>query len=298
MWLSLAFLSAALLGLYDVAKKKSLSGNAVLPVLLLNTLFSSLLFLPAILSAELGLGWFDSTPLAASRGTAEAHALVAVKSVIVLTSWIFGYFGMKHLPLTIVGPVNATRPVLVLVGALAVFGERLNGFQWIGVALALTSLVLLSRSGRREGVDFRHNVWILCLAAAAVTGAASGLYDEYIMTRLDPAFVQSWYNLYQLGMMAVVTALLWLPRRAASPFRWSWAIPLISVFLSAADFAYFCALREPDAMISVVSMVRRGSVVVSFLCGALLFGERNLRAKAVDLGFVLLGMLFLWLGSR
>lgn len=298
MWLSLAFLSAALLGLYDVAKKKSLSGNAVLPVLLLNTLFSSLLFLPAILSAELGLGWFDSTPLAASRGTAEAHALVAVKSVIVLTSWIFGYFGMKHLPLTIVGPVNATRPVLVLVGALAVFGERLNGFQWIGVALALTSLVLLSRSGRREGVDFRHNVWILCLAAAAVTGAASGLYDKYIMMRLDPAFVQSWYNLYQLGMMAVVTALLWLPRRAASPFRWSWAIPLISVFLSAADFAYFCALREPDAMISVVSMVRRGSVVVSFLCGALLFGERNLRAKAVDLGFVLLGMLFLWLGSR
>ena len=298
MWLSLAFLSAALLGLYDVAKKKSLSGNAVLPVLLLNTLFSSLLFLPAILSAELGLGWFDSTPLAASRGTAEAHALVAVKSVIVLTSWIFGYFGMKHLPLTIVGPVNATRPVLVLVGALAVFGERLNGFQWIGVALALTSLVLLSRSGRREGVDFRHNVWILCLAAAAVTGAASGVYDKYIMTRLDPAFVQSWYNLYQLGMMAVVTALLWLPRRAASPFRWSWAIPLISVFLSAADFAYFCALREPDAMISVVSMVRRGSVVVSFLCGALLFGERNLRAKAVDLGFVLLGMLFLWLGSR
>ncbi len=298
MWLSLAFLSAALLGLYDVAKKKSLSGNAVLPVLLLNTLFSSLLFLPAILSAELGLGWFDSTPLAASRGTAEAHALVAVKSVIVLTSWIFGYFGMKHLPLTIVGPVNATRPVLVLVGALAVFGERLNGFQWIGVALALTSLVLLSRSGRREGVDSRHNVWILCLAAAAVTGAASGLYDKYIMTRLDPAFVQSWYNLYQLGMMAVVTALLWLPRRAASPFRWSWAIPLISVFLSAADFAYFCALREPDAMISVVSMVRRGSVVVSFLCGALLFGERNLRAKAVDLGFVLLGMLFLWLGSR
>ena len=278
MWLSLAFLSAALLGLYDVAKKKSLSGNAVLPVLLLNTLFSSLLFLPAILSAELGLGWFDSTPLAASRGTAEAHALVAVKSVIVLTSWIFGYFGMKHLPLTIVGPVNATRPVLVLVGALAVFGERLNGFQWIGVALALTSLVLLSRSGRREGVDFRHNVWILCLAAAAVTGAASGLYDKYIMTRLDPAFVQSWYNLYQLGMMTVVTALLWLPRRAASPFRWSWAIPLISVFLSAADFAYFCALREPDAMISVVSMVRRGSVVVSFLCGALLFGERTLRA--------------------
>lgn len=298
MWLSLAFLSAALLGLYDVAKKRSLTGNAVLPVLLLNTLFSSLIFLPTILSAEFGLGWFDATPLASAPGTAQAHLLVLVKSSIVLVSWIFGYFGMKHLPITIVGPINATRPVLVLLGALLVFGERLNAWQWTGVLLALASLVLLSRSGRREGVDFRHNIWILCLAVAAITGAASGLYDKYIMSRLDAAFVQSWYNLYQLGMMAAVTALLWWPRRQESPFHWSWAIPLISIFLSAADFAYFCALREEGALIAVVSMIRRGSVVVSFLCGALLFHERNLRSKAVDLALILVGMFFLWLGSR
>ncbi|HJC27032.1 MAG TPA: EamA family transporter [Candidatus Alistipes stercoravium] len=298
MWLSLAFLSAALLGLYDVAKKRSLTGNAVLPVLLLNTLFSSLIFLPTILSAEFGLGWFDATPLASAPGTAQAHLLVLVKSSIVLVSWIFGYFGMKHLPITIVGPINATRPVLVLLGALLVFGERLNAWQWTGVLLALASLVLLSRSGRREGVDFRHNVWILCLAVAAITGAASGLYDKYIMSRLDAAFVQSWYNLYQLGMMTVVAALLWWPRRQESPFHWSWAIPLISIFLSAADFAYFCALREEGALIAVVSMIRRGSVVVSFLCGALLFHERNLRSKAVDLALILVGMFFLWLGSR
>lgn len=39
MWLLLAFCSAALLGFYDVFKKKSLANNAVLPVLGLNTLF-------------------------------------------------------------------------------------------------------------------------------------------------------------------------------------------------------------------------------------------------------------------
>ena len=298
MWLSLAFLSAALLGLYDVAKKRSLTGNAVLPVLLLNTLFSSLIFLPTILSAEFGLGWFDATPLASAPGTAQAHLLVLVKSSIVLVAWIFGYFGMKHLPITIVGPIDATRPAVVRLGAVLVCGERLNAWRWTGWLLALASLVLLSRSGRREGVDFRHNVWILCLAVAAITGAASGLYDKYIMSRLDAAFVQSWYNLYQLGMMTVVAALLWWPRRQESPFHWSWAIPLISIFLSAADFAYFCALREEGALIAVVSMIRRGSVVVSFLCGALLFHERNLRSKAVDLALILVGMFFLWLGSR
>lgn len=299
MWLSLAFASAALLGLYDAAKKKALTGNAVLPVLLLNTFFCSLFFLPAILSAECGFGWFDGTVLESSCGTLRAHGLVVLKSDIVLTSWIFGYFGMKHLPLTIVGPINATRPVLVLLGALLIFGERLNASQWAGVLLALVSLFLLGRSSRREGVDFAHNRWILCIAAAALTGAASGLYDKYIMTRLDPVFVQSWYNLYQFLMMAIVVGILWWPRRGhTTPFRWSWAIPFISIFLSAADFAYLYALRDPDAMISVVSMIRRGSVVVSFLCGAALFHERNLRSKAVDLAFILVGMFFLWLGSR
>ncbi len=299
MWLTLAFTSAALLGLYDVAKKRALTDNAVLPVLLLNTLFSSLLFVPVIVAAECGLGWFDGTLLESVPGDAHAHALVALKSAIVLVSWVFGYFSMKHLPLTIVGPINATRPVMVLVGAMLLFGERLNGYQWVGVALALLSLFLLSRSGRREGVDFAHNVWILCIAAAAVMGAVSGLYDKYIMARLDPVFVQSWYNFYQLLMMGTVVGLLWWPRRrTTTPFHWSWAIPLISIFLSLADFAYLTALGEEGAMISVVSMVRRGSVVVSFCCGALLFHERNLRAKALDLLFILVGMFFLWLGSR
>ena len=299
MWLTLAFTSAALLGLYDAAKKKALTQNAVLPVLLLNTLFSTLIFLPAILSAEFGLGWFDGTVLEAAPGTLHAHGLVILKSVIVLTSWIFGYFAMKHLPITIVGPINATRPVMVLVGAMLLFGERLNLYQWIGVILAVVSLLLLSRSSRREGVDFTHNRWILFIALAAVTGAVSGLYDKYIMARLDAVFVQSWYNLYQFLMMAVIVAILWWPRRKhTTPFHWSWAIPLISIFLTMADFAYLYALRDPDAMISVVSMIRRGSVIVSFLCGAALFHERNLRSKAIDLAFILVGMFFLWLGSR
>lgn len=298
-WLLLAFVSAALLGLYDAAKKTALTDNAVLPVLLLNTFFSTLIFLPAIVSSECGFGWFDGTLLDSSPGTPQAHGLVFMKAVIVLTSWIFGYFGIKHLPITIVGPINATRPVMVLVGAMLLFGERLNAYQWIGVALALLSLFMLSRSSRREGVDFRHNLWILFVALAALTGAVSGLYDKFIMSRLEAVFVQSWYNLYQLLLMGVVVGLLWWPKRSTTtPFHWSWAIPLISVFLSTADFAYLLALREEDAMISVVSMIRRGSVVISFLCGAVLFRERNLRSKAVDLAFILVGMIFLWLGSR
>lgn len=298
MWLILAFTSAALLGLYDVAKKQAVKNNAVPTVLLLNTLFSSLLFLPVIISSECDLGWFDATIFDVEPQPLRSHLLIILKSAIVLSSWIFGYFGIKHLPLTLVGPINATRPVLVLVGAMLLFGERLNTLQWIGVLLALVSIFMLSRAGKKEGIDFTHNRWIFCVAAAAILGAASGLYDRYIMQELEPLFVQSWYNIYQLTMMAIAVMLIHLLQPNRTPFHWSWAIPLISLFLSAADLAYFVALSNQEAMISVVSMIRRGSVVVSFACGAMLFREKNLRAKAIDLIFILAGMIFLWLGSR
>ena len=305
VWLLFAFLSAALLGFYDVFKKQALQNNAVIPVLFLNTLFSSFIFLPFIVLSSTTFLLNDTPFYVASVGW-ETHRYILLKSVIVLSSWVFGYFGMKHLPLTIVGPINATRPVLVLMGAMLIFGERLNLLQWVGVLLAIASFFLLSRSGKREGIDFKHNRWIYAIVLAALLGACSGLYDKYLMAPveaggvgLDRMAVQSWYNLYQCVMMGVVLLLVWFPsRKHTTPFHPHWAILCISVFLSAADFVYFYALSQPGAMVSVVSMVRRGSVIVSFMFGALLFREKNLKNKAIDLLLVLLGMLFLYLGSN
>lgn len=299
MWLLLAFLSAALLGFYDVFKKKSLKDNAVLPVLGLNTLFSSLIFLPFILISACKPDWLQGSMFYVPAAGWEVHRFILVKSFIVLSSWVLGYFGMKHLPLTIVGPINAMRPVMTLVGAMIVFGERLNLYQWVGVTLAIVSFFMLSRSGRKEGIDFRHNKWIFCIVLAAFLGAVSGLYDKFLMARFDRMVVQSWYNIYQLFIMGSVLMLLWWPKRkTTTPFRWDWCIICISIFLSAADFVYFYALSLPGSMISIVSMVRRGSVIVSFLCAAMLFREKNLKSKVVDLVLVMIGMFFLYLGSR
>ncbi len=305
MWLILAFLSAALLGFYDVFKKKSLKENAVIPVLTLNTLFSSLIFLPfIILSAQ---GYLSEVSLFYTHqyGWAE-HKYILLKSLIVLASWLFAYFGLKHLPLTIVGPINATRPVMVLIGAMTFFSERLNLWQWVGVIIAMIGLYMLSRSSKKEGIDFKHNKWIIFVVLANVLGAVSGLYDKFLMASpenggvgLDKLAVQSWYTFYQFFLMLAMLALLWWPlRKETTPFRWDWCIILISIFLSAADFAYFYALGLDGAMISIVSMVRRGSVVVSFLFGAMVFREKNLKAKVLDLALVLLSMLFLFIGSQ
>jgi transporter family protein len=297
MWLAFALVSALFLGLYDVAKKQSLKENAVIPVLWFNTLFCSLLMLPfTLLSAKTGL--LDGSIFYVPTAGWELHRLLMLKAFIVLGSWIFGYFGMKHLPITLFGPINATRPIIVLLGGLLLFGERLNLYQWIGVTIAVLSFYLLSVSGKKEGITFYKNKWVFCVIMATILGAVSALFDKYLLGRFNNMFVQAWSNFYQLALMTVILFSLWWPtRHKTTPFQWKWPIIFIAVFLTLADYAYFVSLASSASMVSIVSMIRRSSVIVSFLCGALLFHEKNLRSKVIDLLLVLLGLFFLLIGS-
>lgn len=297
MWLGFALISALFLGLYDVSKKQSLKENAVIPVLWFNTLFCSLLMLPfTLLSAKTGL--LDGSIFYVPTAGWELHRLLMIKAFIVLGSWIFGYFGMKHLPITLFGPINATRPIIVLLGGLLLFGERLNLYQWIGVIIAVISFYLLSVSGKKEGITFYRNKWVFCVIMATILGAVSALFDKYLLGRFNNMFVQAWSNFYQLALMTVILFTLWWPtRKHTTPFQWKWPIIFIAVFLTLADYTYFVSLASSASMVSIVSMIRRSSVIVSFLCGALLFHEKNLKSKVIDLLLVLLGLFFLLIGS-
>lgn len=298
MYLILALISAILLGLYDIAKKQAVTANAVMPVLALSTLFSSIIFLPPLLSAEFSLGWCEGSLLSTVKHGGDAHLVVWIRASLSLASWILGYISIKHLPITIVGTINATRPVMVLVGAIFIFGDRLNAWQWSGVILSFLSLFLLSKVSEKEGIKFTSNRWILLAALSALFGAAGGLYDKYAMSTLDATFVMGWNNIYQTIMMIPILAIFWYPKRSqTTPFKWSWWIVGISIFLSAGDFCYLSALGEEDGMVSVVNMVRRSSVIVSFLGGALMLKEKNIGGKLFDLLLIIIGMILIFIGS-
>lgn len=295
MWVISALCSAAGLGVYDIMKKLSVRDNNVLIVLALNTLFGMILMSPVIVM-QMADGSFGF------GGNAGAHGLILIKSAIVLSSWLLGYFAIKHLPLTIQGPINASRPVMVLTGAVLIFGERLNLIQWCGIVLGFTSLFLISRIGAREGFSLKESRWLWMSIGAAVLGAVSGLYDKYLLKSYAPVDVQAWYSLYQFFIMggAILILRKLMPKAAgvAAPFRWRWTIPLIAVFLTAADMAYFYSLSIDGSMISVVSMIRRGSVIIPFIYGVAALHERNIKAKSVDLAILIASLLLLVIGSR
>ncbi len=291
MWILLAVASALCLGVYDIFKKLSLNGNNVLTVLFFNTAFGALLMSPVIIegliNGSVGLG-----------ETSMGHFHILIKSFIVLSSWLCGYFGLKHLPLTIAGPINATRPVMVLIGAMLIFGERLNLLQWGGVILGISSLYLISRIGRKEGISIKHNRWLWLSFGAMVMGAVSGLYDKYLLRQYDPLEVQAWYSFYQFVIMGITIAIIKRVKRDTTPFQWRWTIPCIALFLTIADIAYFYSLSLDDSLIAVVSMIRRGSVIVSFLFGVIMLHEKNVKLKIIDLSILLVGLILLVIGSN
>lgn len=296
-WIVASLVSAVFLGCYDLFTKHAVRDNAVLPVLFLANVCSASIWLalmathaivPSLLPAN-----FAVTPLSALQ-----HGQLVLKSTIVALSWVCSYFAVKHLPVSIASPIRATGPVWTLIGALSVLGERPSWIEIVGVTITLGSFVGLSIAGRAEGIHFHRNQWIGWLLAGTLLGAISGLYDKFLLGHagFTAATVQAWFSIYLALLflpLAVGWKLRWWPRHE---FHWRWSVPLVSLALLVCDFIYFTALRDPEALVSVVAGLRRGSILVAFAGGLLFFGEGNGRRKLPAVAGVLVGIVLTIVG--
>jgi len=296
-WILASLISAFFLGLYDLSKKRALEGNAVVPVLFLSTVCGAGVWLALLLA---GLAAPTAVPAAFRPEplTLAQHGLIFLKSIIVASSWAFTYFGIKHLPLSLAAPIRATGPLWTLLGALVVLGERPSLLENAGIVITLASFWGLSVAGRGEGVHFHRNKWVGCMVAGTLCGAVSGLYDKYLLgtVGLSAAQVQAWFTLYLPVVLAPLMLGWWRRWWPRNEFHWRWSIPLIAVSLLLADYVYFDALRDPEALVSVVSSLRRGSTLVAFAGGIWLFRETRGAAKLPAVLGILAGIVLTLLG--
>ncbi len=275
-WIAASLISAFFLGCYDLCTKHAVRDNAVLSVLFFANLCSASVWLALLAGQSLAPAAFPAALVVAPL-TWIQHGQLALKSLIVAGSWICSYFAVKHLPVSIAAPIRATGPVWTLGGALLVLGERPTGLEMLGVIITLGSFAGLSLAGRAEGIHFHRNKWIGWLLAGTLLGAVSGLYDKFLLGRagFGAATVQAWFSIY-LALLFLPLAVGWkLPWWPRHEFHWRWSVPMVSVALLVADFIYFSALRDPAALVSLVSSLRRGSILVAFAGGVLCFGEIN-----------------------
>lgn len=296
MWIILGLVSSFFLGIYDVSKKWSLNGNAVIPVLFFATLSGFMVFIPSLVISAINphsTGFWHIPPQ-----TLSAHLHFILKSIIVGTSWILAYFALKNLPITIVTPIRASSPLWTLAGALIIFNEQFTLLQWTGIIVTISFYYVFALAGKKEGIHFSKNKWIYLIVLATMIGAGSSLYDKFLLARYDRLAVQAWFSFYLVLFYLPILLFIWYPqRRESTPFRWRYSIILIGLFLIIADFAYFYALSYTESLIGILTSLRRSSVVISFFVGALIFKDKNLKAKWFALLGILLGVFLIYWGS-
>jgi transporter family protein len=298
MWIIYAIISSVFLGIYAVFKKTAVNNNAVIPVLFFSTLSSAILFVPFIIASNYFPDFMKNSLFFVPTVNTEAHIKIFIKAVIVVSSWILAYFSLKHLPITIVASIRASAPIWVLIGALILFGEKLNSLQWLGLVITIVFYYIFSLVGNREGIQFRKNKWILFIILATIIGAISALYDKYLISILPRMAIQAYFLIYMAGMLLIVILFLWLPRRkTVTSFKWNFSIPLVGITLVIADFLYFFALSQEGSLISIISILRRSSVILTFIVGAFLFKEKNKLFKGMVLLGILIGIFLIIKGS-
>ena len=281
MWALLAVFSAVLLGLYDVAKKKALQQNGIFAVLLVATALSTLFVSPFL-----------------RLGPAADHLRLALKAVLVTASWVSGMVGLKLLPLTTVSTLKGSRPVFVVLFSIILFGEKLNWMQWAGIAVVLCALCLLGRTSRSDATQQARRKGFIFMGISLVTGVCSALYDKHIIAGMEPMFVQSWTNLFITLILAAVVGVKGLiDGDKRERIRWDWTLLVVAVLITGADALYFFSLKQPGALLSVISVVRRASVLVTFIVGAILFKEGNISRKALNMLLMAAGVALLLIGS-
>lgn len=275
-WITASLLAALFLGIYELCTKHAVRENAVVPVLCLSTVCAASVWL-ALMAVDAGAPGALPAGLRVAPLALVDHLLLAAKAALVASSWMFTYFAMKHLPLSITSPIRATGPIWILAGALVVLAERPTLLEWAGIATTLTSFVGLSLAGRAEGIRFHRDRWIGYMVAGTLLGAVSSLYDKFLLARagFTVPTVQAWFSIY-LAVLFMPLALGWKRRWwVRNEFHWRWSIPCIAAMLLVSDYLYFGALRDPHSLVALVASLRRGSTLVAFAGGLLFFGEQN-----------------------
>ncbi len=293
MWIYLGLLAALFLGLHNICKKHAVQGNEIFPVLL-GTVLSGFIFVAFFYLLTL----FNSN-YAIENGyvfqhiTLELHGFIIIKSMIMTGSWVLAYKALKHLPLTIVTPIRSAGPFFTFIGALFIYNEKPTIYQWVGFFIIILSVMLYSKIGQKEGINFKKNKYIFAIIAATFLGASSGLYDKYLIQNLNlnPQTLQFWFCFYTIIILVIILSFTWFPfpeKRKVFKFRWS--IVLVGVLLQAADYFYFKSLQDPDALIMMLSAIKRSQLIIAVLIGGLIFKEKNKRKKLIPLTGILIGV--------
>ena len=303
LWIPLVLLYGLLKGGREIAKKKAMEKNTVMEVLFVYTLMSFVFVLPQ----------------AGQAGGMEPRffALIALKSFVMFLAWIFGFYSLKKMPVSLYGVLSLSRVLFATFSGVIFLHETLAGNQIAGLVIVCAGLLLLRVNPKKketpatlpqapEAEQDAPNqpvpapepvkpIFIILAFASCILNAVSGFMDKILMRDVTSSQLQFWYMLFLIIYYGIYVL---IKRIKISPgvFKngWVWALAIMFVI---GDKALFIANGMPQSRITIMTLIKQSACLVTIIGGKIFFKEDRILYRlfcaAIILGGIALSLLSL-----
>lgn len=285
MWIAFSALYGFFNGFYTVFRKKSTEKTNVLFVL---ALMSTIVFLFSLIYLTQGVAV-----------SAVNLLLLIGKAVIVATAWMLDLYALKDYFISVLQPLSAVRVVISFFLAMLVFSEQVFWWQFIGLAVIFVGILLLRTNTKDEQTNVSNKVQRRCIILyllACVCNEISALNDKFMLQRISSYQMQFWFMLFVAIIFWICFFVVSIKHKkilaTKSDFK-NIFIYLAAIMLFVGDQFLFRALNDPASKLSIASMLKQISTIVSVIVGGLMFKEPNLKKKLIFLAIILVGIIII-----
>lgn len=299
IWILLTLVYGLLKGGREIAKKKAMTRNTVMEVLLIYTFVGFLMVVPRVPNA-MGLA-------------PRYYGLIAIKSFVIFLAWILSFRALKHLPVSLYGILDLSRVLLATLLGVLVLHEVLRWNQYLGLALVAFGLLSLkfrifgrktpakptpaeSNEPRKDAPSISEEEneghagkFVLMAFGSCLLNAVSGLMDKLLMKQINGAQLQFWYMLFLL-LFYLIYVLVTRTKISRTIWKNGW-VWLLAIMFVIGDAALFAANGISGSRVTVMTLIKQSGCFVNIVGGKFIFHEKEIGYRLFCAGIIFCGIM-------
>ena len=277
MYIFLVLLSAIFLGCYEIFKKVGLKKSSVYEVLFLYCLCGfilSLMFIKDALDVSfVGIG------------------LLFIKSCIIVVNWILVMKAMEKLDVGVTTPFGLFTSILVMILSYFIYDEKITLIHLGSMFFIGLGIFLVTKIDSSENRNKGHFLSYVYLILGTSLGAISSLLDKYLIDYkgLDFKSILFWFFLFNSLIYGVIYYVK-EKKIDIKKIRDNYWVLFIAISIFLADVTYYLSIGCDNAQLSLISILRKLSIVVATILASVFLKEKNLLKKIGILFLMLIGV--------
>ncbi|MBE7042929.1 MAG: hypothetical protein E7399_05485 [Ruminococcaceae bacterium] len=274
LWILFTLIYALLKGSREGMKKAALKKSSANEILFFYTL----------------IGWIFTLPYLKSAMQLELRLifLVFVKSAVVCTAWIFAFRALKKMSVSLYGIMDLSRMIFSTLLGVLVLGESMTLPKTMGIILVIAGLLLANLKRDSDTKGMTCSVLIAALLNCFFN-ALSGTMDKILMRTMQSSQLQFWFMLF-MTMIYGIILLIQKETISIKTLKSNIWIPLMSISLVVGDKFLFEANASPDSQVTLMTVIKQSSVLITVLAGWLVFKEKHILYKMACAAIVISGI--------